>query len=527
VTYKLSELINIQNLHKIMYTIYEITGMPYSITDNEGNILSKAGRQDICDKFHQKCPQTKQKCRESDNYLFGQLNKGPYLGYKCPNGMINYATPVIIDGRHMAVIKMGQLFHDPPDKEYFRSQARQYGFDEKEYLAALYRVPIISKYRAKTIMIFYSQLAQVMGESGLQRIGQLKEKEKLLHLSEDRFAKIFRASPNIISVATLQEGRFLDINDSFLNSLGYSRGEVIGCTIEDLDIIADIPTHKSMCRLITENKSIHNMEVKLRCKSGNIITGLLSTEIIEVDGQNCLLGIVNDITKRRQMEKKLQRLEQLNLIGRMAASISHEIRNPLTTVRGFLQILMEKGRYKQEREYFELMIEELDRANSIVTEYLTLSKNKAAELKAQNLNQSVNALLPLIRADAVNNEKAIYTNLAEVPDILMDENEIRQLILNLVRNGLEAMPPGGVLKISTYLDNEEIVLAVQDQGAGIRPEIMDKIGTPFFTTKKSGTGLGLAVCYSIAAKHNADIQIDTGSAGTTFFVRFKTRHPVK
>lgn len=104
--------------------------------------------------------------------------------------------------------------------------------------------------------------------------------------------------------------------------------------------------------------------------------------------------------------------------------------------------------------------------------------------------------------------------------MLLDEKEIKQLIFNLVRNGLEAMKPGQTLTIKTYVEGTTAVLAVQDQGSGIKPEIMDKIGTPFFTTKDHGTGLGLAICYSIAKRHKAAIDIETGAHGTTFFVRF-------
>ncbi|WP_042315627.1 ATP-binding protein [Desulfofarcimen acetoxidans] len=115
----------------------------------------------------------------------------------------------------------------------------------------------------------------------------------------------------------------------------------------------------------------------------------------------------------------------------------------------------------------------------------------------------------------------INLKLKKIFMFLMDEKEIRQLIINLVRNGLEAMTSGKFLTISTYIDNDEVVLTVQDRGNGIPAEILDKIGTPFFTTKDNGTGLGLATCYSIANRHNASIKIDTGTEGTTFHVRFR------
>ena len=167
------------------------------------------------------------------------------------------------------------------------------------------------------------------------------------------------------------------------------------------------------------------------------------------------------------------------------------------------------------------MIDELDRANSIITEFLSLAKDRVVELKVQSLKEIVQNIFPLIQADGVISDKYIQMELDEVSEIPLDKKEIHQLILNLVLNGSQAMSPGGTMKIRTFMDEEEIVLAVQDDGPGIAPEVLGKIGTPFFTTKENGTGLGLAVCYSIAARHNAKIDIETGSTGTTFFVRFK------
>jgi len=231
----------------------------------------------------------------------------------------------------------------------------------------------------------------------------------------------------------------------------------------------------------------------------------------------------HNISQRRLYEKEMARLERLNLVGQMAAGIGHEIRNPLTTVRGFLQLLGAKEEFQQSKDYFELMIDELDRANSIITDYLSLAKDKTVDLKPLSLNCVIEKLYPLIQADALVSDKDVIMDLLDTEVLLLDEKEICQLILNLARNGLEAMSDGGKLTIRTFMDGEEAVLVVEDEGSGIETEDLEKIGTPFFTTKENGTGLGLATCYSISARHNAAIQIETGPLGTTFFVRFK-RH---
>ncbi len=231
-----------------------------------------------------------------------------------------------------------------------------------------------------------------------------------------------------------------------------------------------------------------------------------------------------DITEKKNYEKEMKRLSGLDLIGQMAAGISHEIRNPMTTVRGFLQLLSTKDECLEFHEYFTLMIDELDRANSIITEFLSMGNTRTTDLQKLDLNSILHDISPLLHADVFNQNKQIQLETAEIPSLLLNRNEIRQLILNLYRNGLDAMNQGKVLTIRTYMEKDYVVLAVEDQGEGIKPEVLEKLGTPFFSTKDNGTGLGLGVCYAIAARHHAKIEIQTGPEGTTFFVKFEYKN---
>lgn len=237
------------------------------------------------------------------------------------------------------------------------------------------------------------------------------------------------------------------------------------------------------------------------------------------------LQIANDLLKeeileRSRAEKEMLRLDRLNIIGEMAASISHEVRNPMTTVKGFLQLLKDK-QVSRDKEYFDLMIEEIDRANSILTEFLSISRTKPTFLIWYNLNDIVTSTLPLIKADAINSDKLLKVELNNVPNLQLDIHEIRQLLLNLTRNGFEAMSNGRQLTIMTYSTNGEVILAVSDEGNGMEQYILEKLGQPFFTTKEQGTGLGLAVCYGIVSRHNASISVETSPKGSTFSVYFK------
>ena len=227
-----------------------------------------------------------------------------------------------------------------------------------------------------------------------------------------------------------------------------------------------------------------------------------------------------DITEFRRQKQEYDRLERLNLVGQLAAGISHEIRNPMTTIRGFLQMFGEKSRYEQDKGNIDLMISEIDRANTIITDFLSLAKGNLDNDKPYNINETIEKILPMLQANAYNNNKEVVTDLAPIPDIIINENEIIQLVLNLVRNGLDVTPENNKVIISTYLAEDKVVLAVKDHGTGIAEEYRNKIGTPFFTTKETGTGLGLATSMSIAQRHKALFRFETGEEGTVFYTIF-------
>lgn len=222
-----------------------------------------------------------------------------------------------------------------------------------------------------------------------------------------------------------------------------------------------------------------------------------------------------------EQTEKMARFERLNIIGEMAASIGHEVRNPMTTVRGYLQFMSNKKEFQGHQKSLLLMIDELDRANSIITEFLSLAKNHVMDFKKNDLNKVITDIAPLLQADAMRNNCQIEFIFGELPDVLLDVKSIRQLILNMVRNGIEAMPQGGTVDIITAQRGGKVLLSIKDQGVGIPAEILSKLGTPFITTKETGTGLGLPVCYRIAQRHEAAILVESQPGkGTIFTIEF-------
>lgn len=254
-----------------------------------------------------------------------------------------------------------------------------------------------------------------------------------------------------------------------------------------------------------------------------VISGYISFSISKIMKRDYIhKHKLEELVKKRSdalilQQQTINRLQNFNELGELSAGIAHEIRNPLTTVRGFLQLLGSKDNYKNDKEFFVLMISELDRANSIITEFLSLTKDKRTDFKKTDLNSIIQKLVPLLDT---NPKYDIKTELGQIPVISLDEKEISQIILNLANNGCDAMVSGGSLTIKTYKSKENVILEIQDEGAGIPPEIMEKIGTPFFTTKDKGTGLGIATCKTIIKKHNAKLEVKSSKQGSTFRVVF-------
>ena len=362
------------------------------------------------------------------------------------------------------------------------------------------------------------QLQQELETHQHQFAHVVEERTAELQCANERFYTAFNITSTLMTI-TDQQHRIIDANSSFLEITGCEKNEVIGRTLFELGLVSLEVVEDIYCKLYQDGY-VHNQEIPLTTKGGHLRSLLVSMEKIVLDGEIHILEMATDATDVKLMKNEMLRLDRLNLVGQMAAGISHEVRNPMTTVRGFLQMLLKKEGCKHYQEYFDLMISELDRANSIISEFLSVAKTKPSCHVETDLNTIIKAIEPLLATDAVAAGNTIVLELGNIRCLFLDEKEIRQLLLNLVRNGLEAMEQPGLVTVRTYEEDEQVVLAIQDEGTGIPPHILAKLGTPFLTSKASGTGLGLAVCYGIIERHKGKLEVSTGAKGTTFFIRF-------
>ncbi|HBV98309.1 MAG TPA: hypothetical protein DEF36_14880 [Desulfotomaculum sp.] len=387
----------------------------------------------------------------------------------------------------------------------------------------------IKKKNGQEFWVFIS--AQYVYEEGMlvgasvvaHDISERKEMEEALRESEHFLANIFENFQDRLSVIDTEFNIVLVNNKMeqyYSHSLPLVGKKCYSVYHGNNEVCQGCPS-----QLVLKTGKAAQAVMPVKDPEGNVKTWLNNYCCPLIDERSGeIQGVIvyaRNITENINTEREMARLDRLNLVGEMAASIGHEIRNPMTAVRGFLQMLTSKEDCAKYKNYFSIMIDELDRANSIISEFLLLSRIKPAKLKHQSLNTIIKAILPLFEAIAINLKIDIDLDLDNIPDLLVNEKDIRQLIHNLVRNGLEAMSPGKKLTIRTYSDGEYVVLSIKDQGEGIEPGLIDKVGTPFFTTKDNGTGLGLVVCYGIAGRHNAEIYFETGPGGTTFNVKFR------
>jgi len=337
--------------------------------------------------------------------------------------------------------------------------------------------------------------------------------------SEERFEKAFHSNSNAMAIITWPEGKLVDVNEAWLNLFGFQKAKVIGLTTSDLGFWEDIDQRRQLYQMIQEHRKLRDHEQTCRAFDGSARTVLINTDFIEVDGKEHLIISMTDITNYKRLEREIARLDSLNLIGELSAGVAHEIRNPLTVVKGYLQYF--GGKSIEYKEQFEALSNELAHVEMIITDFLSLARNKTTVFTKRSLNSIIEEVFPFLMADALKKGVDIELNLSAISCFLLDDKEMKQLILNLVRNAVEAVDGKGKVTIETRMEDKNVLLSVSDTGCGIPKELCDRIFDPFFTTKENGTGLGLSVCASIVDRHGGKIRVESDEGkGTNFLVHF-------
>jgi len=233
-----------------------------------------------------------------------------------------------------------------------------------------------------------------------------------------------------------------------------------------------------------------------------------------------LFGTVRDISKQRQTEELLRKSEKLKMVGQLAAGIAHEIRNPLTSLKGFSKLLRHAADAPAER-YYRIMETEFDRIETILGELLVLAKPHATSYQPWDVRLIVQEVADLLGSQAILSDVVIHTEILTADGFVKcEKNQLKQVIMNLVKNAIEAMPDGGGLRVRVSREAGAVIICVSDQGVGIAEDKLPKLGEPFYTTKERGTGLGLMVSYKIIEEHGGSLEFASKPGeGTTVTIR--------
>jgi len=256
---------------------------------------------------------------------------------------------------------------------------------------------------------------------------------------------------------------------------------------------------------------VNGFETVRQRRDGSLIdVSITISPIRNNEGRIVALSCISrDITERKKTEELLKKSDRISVVGQLAAGVAHEIRNPLTVIKGFVQIL--QGKARDDKDVYEIILSEVDRIEAIISEYLVLAKPQMPKICKKDFRELLHNIIRLVDTQAIISKVTINTTFeSEIPLIECDDNQVKQVFINVLKNAIEAMPEGGDIIITVKMAAQDRVLVrIADKGCGIPEERVAKLGEPFYTTKEKGTGLGLMVSCKIIENHRGSFSVNS------------------
>lgn len=341
-------------------------------------------------------------------------------------------------------------------------------------------------------------------------ITEQKNLERVLTDNEQKYRLLADNSSDIINLY-LPDGRFLYSSPSITQILGYDTDELIGDVPYQYIHPDDISYVQQKHYSLLENRNAILITYRFKHKNDTYIWVESSIRSIadestgEITG---LLSISRDITSRLEKDKLLQKSEKLAVVGQLAAAVAHEIRNPLTSIKGFIQLFSQTKECNE--EYMKIVREELNRVEGIISEFLTMTRPQQEKNEVLDLNELIKQVITLLNTQAILVNKEIkYKNMADHPIIKGDRSQLKHVFYQIIQNGLDALEEKGTVYIDMSADNYLLKVNIIDTGRGIPYERLKKVGEPYYSTTEKGTGLGLMTSFQIIENHQGKIEIDS------------------
>jgi PAS domain S-box-containing protein len=367
--------------------------------------------------------------------------------------------------------------------------------------------------------------------------------------AESKFYTAFHANPEGITITSLDEGVYVEVNNAFVANIGYERSELLGKSALDLNIWVDQQDRIPIIDKLRRGERITGAEVRFRTKSGRERHLLLSADPVQVQGQACILSILRDVTEQRLLEQQSHQARKMEAIGRLAGGVAHDFNNILMIASASAQLLSRSKNDPARIERYTHQIQDAtDRGASLTRQLLAFSRQQVLNPSILEMNTVVSELWKMLPRLLGEDVKTVLSLDPALGQVNADRGQLEQVIMNLAVNARDAMPHGGKLTVETtnvtmdapqaYDDDFEVppgryvVLAVTDSGIGMSPDVQAHVFDPFFTTKElgKGTGLGLATVYGIIKQSGGYIwvhsQVGVGSTFKVYLPRVDAKAPV-
>lgn len=366
-----------------------------------------------------------------------------------------------------------------------------------------------------------------------------------VQITDQLFRRAFFASPVCLGLCTVQEGRFVDVNDRFLNLLGYSRAEVLGRTDLELGLWPDPAVRARLFESVAAQKPVVDFECQLRAKCGTLREVLVSMQPLGPQADSCLVFVTHDISERVAREHQRRQAEKLEAVGNLAAGFAHAFNNILTVVQGHTSLLLSYGRFDpQTSRSLQQVAQAAERATALTRQLLALGRRQAMRPRPVDFNQLVQGLAERLEGLLGEGIRLELDLGAGLPCIHADPDMLEQVLVNLALNAREAMPQGGQFSLKTALavmdpdsirlhtearTGQFVCLTASDTGCGMDAATLNHIFEPFFTTKDvgKGPGLGLATVYGIVKQHGGWTEVTSQRGQGTTFRIFLPVQPVQ
>jgi PAS domain S-box-containing protein len=561
--YSFKNLVDIDRLRSIFERFSKATGFTTGLVSfPEQELLIRTGWRDICTKFHRACPLSETHCKQSNLELTSKLKSLEELNIRpCENGLVDGATPIIVDGVHLASLFTGQVLFEKPDIERFKKQAEDYDYNPKVYLEALSEVPVVSEDKFLNAMAFLCNMAVMLAEAGLRELRLLemeKERmraEKALKESERKYRLLADNLTDVIWSLDM-DFKYTYVSPSVEYLRGYTPEEALQIPLEQS--FTPVSYHKVIQTFskeikrdgeagVSPNRSVI-LELDIIHKDGGIIPVEVNASFLrnETGSPTGIIGITRDITDRKQADEERKKLQnQLNqaqkmeAVGRLAGGVAHDFNNMLSVIVGYTDLVMVQA---EPIKPVHTALQEIRKAAlqsaSVTRQLLAFARKQTIAPQVIDLNTIVESMLKMLHRLIGEDIDLAWLPTTDLWPVRVDPSQIDQILANLCINARDAIAGVGKTTIETnnvtfdeaycadhlgLVPGDFVLLAVSDDGCGMDKQTLDNVFDPFFTTKEldKGTGLGLATVYGIVKQNDGFINVySEPEQGTIFKIYF-------